>query len=387
MVEKEIYKLAGEINPLSVMSYLKNMGWEKIKSKREHIVIFNKQIGTLFEEILLPLVRTFADFNTLMVSAVKSISIIEDREDIQVLSDLLIAKPADVIRIRLSSEDTKEGTISFEDGFKLFENARMTLYTAACDVIQPEIYHKRLSFKEADQFIEQCRWGQTERGSFIASIICPFINESVIEDSPKQFTLFDDPKDYTSSFTRKITTQIMNSIKTINYAIENDELESIEKGTTETKISANFLESIVNIKQLNNDNSAIQFISTWSSLAPVKAGVPTKIEIQKDFVSAIDSIVDKMIPKNTVEIADFVGKVLQVRAEPDVLKRTEGEVTFNLIGAGGKSFTAKTILAADKYIEACKAHEDGKNIMIKGKLISNRKSKVIENPDFKILTD
>lgn len=385
MVNNEIYKLSNELNPISVQSYLMNTGWKRFKGKREHIAFFTKELNGVFKEILLPLQRSFSDFGTLMLNATKSISALEDREFIQVLSDLSIGKPSDVIRIRLTNEDTKEGTISFEDGFKLLENARNALYATACDVIQPEIYHRRLSFKSADQFIEECRLGQTERGSFIASVICPFVDESNVDDKPKQFTLFDDPKDYKLSFTRKVTSQMMKSLDTINKSIENGELDKLAKGEAGIVISANFLESILNIKQLNKDSSSIEFISSWSSLAPIDNTTPSKIEVQKDFVPAIDSIIDKMTPRNLQEPGEFVGKVFQVKAESDLSKRFDGEVLFNLIGGENKSFTAKATLNLKEYNEACIAHEQGKNIQIKGILVSNRKSKVIENPDFKII--
>src|SRR5579871_422149 len=310
MVQSDINKLASEINSLGVQSYLKNTGWSKVQSKVEHLSIFIKDKGTTFREILLPLTRKFNDYNSLILNAIDSIAFIEDKEPIQILSDLLIAKPADVIRFRLVNDDTKEGTISFDDGFKLLENARMALYATACDVTQPDIYHKRLSFKAPDQFIDQCRLGQTERGSFVTSIICPFVNESKIDDKPKQFSLFDSPNEYVDSFTRRVTKQLMKSINVINKSIENDELDKIQNGEAEVLMSANFLESIVNIKQLNKDSSSIEFISSWSSLAPIiDSGIPSKIEVQKDFVSAIDSVIDKMIPKNIKEPGEFVGRV------------------------------------------------------------------------------
>jgi hypothetical protein len=387
MVNPDIYKLAESLNALSIQSYLKNTGWEKVKSKRDHVSIFIKEEAKRFNEILLPLNRSFSDYSSLMLDAIKSISIVEGKDENQVFSDLLLAKPSDILRIRLSGEDTKDGTISFEDGFNLLENVKMALYTAACDEIQPEIYHKRLAFKIATNFIEQCRLGQTERGSFIASIICPFIEDSTVDETPKQFTLFDDPSEYPSSFTRKVTTRLMRSIKIVNSAIENGDLKKIERGESDIIISANFLESIVNIKQLNKHTESIEFSSTWSSLAPVDPSIPTKIEVQKDFVPAIDSIIDKMMPKGNEEVGEFVGKVIQVKAEPDADKRTEGEVTLSLMGGNQKSFNAKATLDAVKYIEACKAHEEGRNIVVQGKLISSRKSKVIENPIFNVLSN
>jgi hypothetical protein len=385
MVENEIYNLAGQLNSLAIQSYLLNTGWQKVNSKIEHLSIFTKQNGSNFEEIQLPLNKSFFDYTKLLLSASKSIANVEERECIQVISDLLIAKPSDIIRIRLSSDDTKEGTITFEDGFKLLENAKMSLYAAACDEIQPEVYHKRLYFKAADQMLSQCRLGQTERGSFITSIICPFIKESEIDDVPKQFSLFDNPTEFPNSFTRRVTSRVMKSLNILNNAIEKNELSRIENGEAEIMISANFLESIVNLKQLNKESTGVEFISTWSSLAPINEQIPSKIEVQENFIPAIESIIDKMIPKQSEENVEMVGKVFQVKAEPDTSKRQDGEVIFNLIGEGGKSFNVKSVLNVDSYKEACQAHKDGRNILVRGKLISTRRSKIIENPEFKII--
>ena len=148
MVEKNIYQLASELNSIAIQSYLVNTGWDKIKSKIEHVAIFTKTNDIIFREIQLPLNKSFIDYPKVLLNTTKYIADIENRDYLQVLSDLLIAKPSDVIRIRLANDDTKEGTISFEDGFKLLENAKMTIYTAACDEIQPSLYHKRLDFKQ-----------------------------------------------------------------------------------------------------------------------------------------------------------------------------------------------------------------------------------------------
>lgn len=384
MVNKDKYQLASELNSIAIQSYLLNTGWNKINSKIEHVAIFTKSNDIIFREIQLPLNKNFIDYPNILLDTTKYIADIENRDYHQVLSDLLIAKPSDVLRIRLDNEDTKEGTISFEDGFRLLENAKMTIYTAACDEIQPSLYHKRLDFKAANQLIKQCRLGQTERGSFITSIICPFINESITEELPRQFTLFDNPSEFTTSFTRKVTKRIIKSIEVLNNAIENNELGKITNGLADVVISANFLESIVNLKQLNKESTSVEFLTSWSSLSPV-LNLPNKIEVQKDFIPAIESIIDKMMPQQNEEIVELVGKISQVKAEPDASKRQEGEVTFSLIGEGGKSFNVKSILDVTSYEEACLAHKEGKNILIRGKLITTRRSKLIESPSFTII--
>jgi len=382
MRNSELVNLSAKLNFLAVQSYLKNTGWERTKSKREHVALFTKAIENDFLEIQLPLSRNFYDYPQALFSALQILSDSESRDTEQILSDLLLP-PSDVIRYRVANEDTEAGTISFEDGYNLLQSAKKSLYTTACDILQPELYHKRLGFKGANQFIEQCRLGQTERGSFIASIICPFINETV-EDKPTQLTLFANSEELNQSFTRKVTTQLMNSLKIIKEVIENDEISKLINGETEVVISANFLESIVEVNQFKGGGE-LEVISTWASVSPIKISIPNRISINKEFIPAIENIIEKIIPKDEGEFGEFVGKISQVKAEPDATKRKEGEVTFNFIGDNEMAIKAKIILNAEDYKTACEAHEFGKNVVVNGTLKNIGRSKIIENAAFKIL--
>lgn len=378
----ELINLSAKLNFLAVQSYLKNTGWERIKSRREHVALFIKSLSNDVLEIQLPLSRDFYDYPQALFSALEILSYSENRETGQILSDLLLP-PSDVIRFRVANQDTEDGTISFEDGYNLLQSAKKSLYITACDIIQPELYHKRLGFKGANQFIEQCRLGQTERGSFITSIICPFVNET-IDDKPIQLSLFSNSEELNQSFTRKVTTQLMNSLKIVKEAIENDEISKLINGETEVVISANFLESIVEVNQFKGGGE-LEVISSWASVSPVKTSIPNKISINKEYIPAIENIIEKLIPKNEGEFGEFVGKISQVKAEPDALKRKEGEVTFNFIGDNEMAIKAKIILSAEDYKIACEAHEFGKNVVVNGTLKNIGRSKFIENAAFKTL--
>ncbi len=378
----ELYNLSNKLNSLAVQSYLKNTGWEKIKSKREHVALFIKSSKGDVLEIQLPLSRCFNDYSQALFSALEILSFSENRETEQVLSDLLLP-PSDVIRFRVVNQDTEAGTISFEDGCNLLQSVRKSLYTIACDVIKPELYHKRLGFKEANQFIGQCRLGQTERGSFITSIICPFVN-GTIDDKPKQLSLWANAEELNQSFTRKVTTRLMKSLKIVKEVIENDEISRLINGETDVMISANFLESIVEVDQFIGAGE-LEVISTWASVSPVEASIPNKISINKEYIPAMESIIEKLTPNNEGDSGEFVGKISQVKAEPDASKRKEGEVTINFIGDNEMAIKAKIILTAEDYKKACEAHEFGKNVVVKGTLKNIGRSKFIENPEFKSL--
>src|SRR5579863_2765994 len=167
-----------------LQAYLRNTGWQRRETARSDIGVFLKRTERDTHEVLLPLNRDFADYRARVVDALEQIALVENREVDQVLTDLTI-DPADVVRFRVISSDTVGGTISFIEGFNLLDSAKKALFTTACDLIKPEKYHRRLGLKGAQQFISKCRLGQTEKGSFVASVICPFLNQSEEEEAQR----------------------------------------------------------------------------------------------------------------------------------------------------------------------------------------------------------
>ena len=120
-----------KINFTSLNKYLNNKLWTKVLSNRTDIAIFYSEYFK--EEIICPLDRGFADYNELIVSAIKKISRVESRPIEQVLNDLLLP-PSDIIRFRVDNKRTEFGLISFAEGFALLENAKKSLLTTAYDL-------------------------------------------------------------------------------------------------------------------------------------------------------------------------------------------------------------------------------------------------------------
>lgn len=384
MMPLKLYNITDKLNFLEVQSYLSNTGWQRRKSKRDYIAIFINKVNKDVYEIVLPLDKDIADYGKAMYDVVNELSKFENREIDQVINDL--SNPlADTIRFRVSSIDTQNGTIPLNEGFSLFESAKKMLLSAACDIIQPEFYHKRLSLKAAQQFIEQCRLGQTEHGSFVTSIICPFINQS-FDDIPNQLTFFDETSECANSLTRKVTTRLMESIKFIKDSIDQNELSKLEKQNDDLLISANFLESIVDMN-LNKKNTEIEIMTTWSSCVPQQKELPTKIKLTHHYVPALEKVISKVRRSDKEDFGEFIGKISQTRAEVDPLKRTEGEIIFNFMQDEDKISKAKVILTSEDYSKACIAHNLGKTVLIKGKLTGTTRTTVIEQPHFKVIEE
>jgi hypothetical protein len=383
LFNKKILNIAlQKISFATIQRYLQNRNWQKIQSKREHLVIYYKDSPNP-TEILLPLDRNFIDYNDLIFSAIQRISKTENRDIEQVINDLLLP-PSDVIRFRVDNKRTEHGLITFTEGFTLLVNAKKSLFATACDILHPSFFHKRMSYKSAQQFIDSCFLGQTERGSFIASIVCPFIN-GTLDDNPTQLSLFNTENDLVNSFTRTVTKRYMKSLEKLKNVIENGNHEIIEDPLQTEIISVNFIESIVELGEYG-DNEEIEIFTSWSSITKEIIDVPKSITFTKDYISPMKSIISRLKPKDEGKDGSYVGKVSKAQADPDPSRRSDGEITFNFIGDKDKIVKAKVFLNTDDFSKACEALDRGGNVKISGKLKVSGKTKTIESPHFELLS-
>jgi len=373
-------ELSNKVNFLALQSYLRITGWQRQTSNDDSVSIYRLTFKHETFEIVIPLNRDFPDYDRGILDAVRTLSFIENKEVEQTLSDIILPF-SDVLRFRIVSRDTETGTITFDDGFNLLENARMSLYTSACDLIQPA--HKRLAFSKAADFIKNCRLGQTERGSFIASIICPFVDGP--QESTSQLNMFSTPEQFTNSFTRKVTRNLMSSIQIVKKSIENDSTEELLDPEREEKISANFLQSIVNLNEVEDKTKTdLEIIPSWAPIGDI-ISLPKSVSISQEYLEPIKSLISRLMPKDELDVGEFIGRISQVKADPDYKKRLEGEVTFNFMDDNEKVTKAKVILNIEDYQKACEAHEFGRSVRIKGVLVSSERSKIITNPTFEII--
>ncbi len=384
MTSSDILKAIPELKYTEIQAYLRNTGWQRVETGKESIALFHKEIGQRFFETLLPLSKDFADYNERVIDVLESIATVENREVHQVLTDLT-HDPGDIVRFRVINKDTIGGTISFLEGFNLLESARKALFTTACDLIQPEKYHKRLGLKGAQQFIEECRLGQTEKSSFIASVICPFINQTP-EEKARKLTFFNKQEEFRNSFTRKVTLRMMKALNIIKSAIDRGEENRIIDLGGENIISANFLESIV---ELNSTKEAteIEITTSWSVFAYEEDQGPGSIKFSNDYTPVLETIINRIRPSDEGIEDVFIGRISQTKADPDPHTRSEGEIILNYVmGDEEKVSKARVILNAEDYEKACVAHKSGQTVRIKGRLITvGGRSKVIEMPKLEIV--
>ena len=377
----------------AVKTYLKNTGWNHVHPEIENIMLFERMDDEM-TQLVLPMNKDFADYHERNKDMVVNLAKFENRPPHQVLTDLL-TDPADIIRFRVINNNTSSGTISLKDGFDLIKSARDMIYTAACDVIQPEYYHKRLGFKTADLFISNCRLGQTEHGSFVASVICPFADndsDDFIQTSP--FSLIEE---YDITFTRQVTRKLVNSLNTIKKAIENDQTDIlfnkiplVDKYMMFEKnepISGNFVESLLALNESAEETDVVISVSSSPNAPAADFGPKSQIRFNKGHRSGLEYIARRLKPASQITLEDiFVSRISETKAEADLNSRNEGEVLLSFLDVNEKPVKAWVKLDKNQYNIALDAHRKGQQIRLKGILHSTRRSHTITNvSDFKLL--
>ena len=377
-----IYELASKINSLTLQAYLLQKGWKRVSTRRNDVAVITSPNDDPAFDILIPLNRSFADYNDAIFQAIKKVSKYEDRDEIQIGNDLA-APPADIVRYRVENESTSNGLIPLKAGFDLLESAKKSLLSAASDILSPALFHKRMSYKQAIQFIDACYLGQTERGSFIASIICPFIRLTQ-EEKPAQLTLFSGEEALSGSITRDVTKKLMTSIARVKTVIESGDHSVLEKAEGNEIISVNFLESLVEINEFTQ-GSVIEISTTWAPTIPAPQDTPSVIQLSNDYIEPIKSIIDNLRPEIVETQGDYVGKISAIEAHPDVRTRQDGVITFVFVNNDAKAITAKVTLNAEDIHRAIEAFDLGKNVRITGNLKISSRQRIIESPVFHVI--
>jgi hypothetical protein len=276
--------------------------------------------------------------------------------------------------------------------------------SAACSVVQPQTFHPRLSRTEAEQLLQACRLGQTERGSFTVVIACPLDAVGPIQAlRTDQRTLFEhlDPVEVWGSagenapdavpepFTRKATGLLMRSIARIVAAVDADRVETLlETGADQPSLSANLCESLL-MMQPNGDRSRLSVLASWARTHPPSPGqaAPSVVNLRRDYFPTIERLAVALRPARASKTAYFVGLVDALFGTPDEANRVSGEVQLLLFNQEGPQ-KARVSLNADDYHVAWEAHGQGGYVSLHGILnLGQRVHRIESVSNFKLLKE
>lgn len=362
-----------KINPLTFSRYLSDTGWILFPTKKTYMKVFQYENKNDFYQVIVPMDKKLGDYKQAMYNSILTVSKKEGRSLEEVMLYLLNPN-TDILKIRLDKSDIEAGNILFDDAIRLYENAKKLLAATALDVINPKAYHKGRIDDVVTKFLADCRFGQTEIGSYVVSLVCPFAELNESKDY-KQLSIFSDEEQCAESLTRQVTKRVMKNVSFIKRCIDEGDLQQLIDPSEENIISANFFEAL-NGLNLESENTGVEFIAKWSPIVKNEETIQNNILLTHDYYQPIGVVIDKLKEENQKNTR-IVGRIKKLESSPVVENRTKGKATIVYLDEENKLRTVTVQLSKSDYDKAITAHTEGKYVEVVGELNSSRRTSMI----------
>ena len=361
----DLFELTEKIDPLAFTKYLKNTGWDLFPRKNEKLKVYQYENGDDFYQVVIPIDKGASDYRDAMYRAVKTVAEVEGKPIEQAMLYLLNPN-TDILKIRLDRKDIEMGNILFDDAIRMYENTKKLLAATTLDILHPKKYHQGRIDDAVLRFLSGCRFGQTEIGSYVVSVICPFA-ELDEKEGYKQLSIFSDEEQCAASLTRQVTSRVMDNICQIKKHIDEGDLEGLLSKNGKGMISANFYEALTGLN-LDPEGTNIEFIAEWSPTVEDRSVVESKISLTHDYYQPIETVTRKL--KKKVDTSTrILGRINKLESAPDVSKRKGGRITVIYLDEDEKKKTVTVQLEKSDHSRAIEAHDKGLYVEIVGSLI------------------
>src|SRR5699024_9461759 len=243
-------------------------------------------------------------------------------KSIEQLMLYLLNPNTDILKIRLDKKGVETGSILFDDAIRMYENAKKLLAATALDIIHPKKYHQGRVDDAILSFLSNCRYGQTEIGSYVVSVVCPFA-ELDISNGFRQLSIFSEEEECKNSLTRKVTSRLMTNVAIIKKHIDEEEISQLIDLNGDNTISANYYKALV-VLNLSSENTGVEFLAEWSSVVTPPANVQQRVMLTHDYYQPIQTTIDKL-KEETSKATKIIGRIKKLESSPDVQTRTTGK--------------------------------------------------------------
>lgn len=365
--------LTEKINPHAFVRYLKDTGWTPFPTKKEYVKIF--QIKTISGEsfqVNLPMEKSLSDYKSAMYQAIETVALAENQSTEQLMLYLLNPN-TDILKIRLDRKDIEAGNILFDDAIRIYENAKKLIAATAQDILHPRRFHQGRMDDSISKFVNSCKFGQTEIGSYIVSVVCPFA-ELHETDGYRQLSIFSSEEQCANSLTRQVTNRIMKNVFSIRTHIDNGDFEKLTSEETTEIISANFYEALAGLN-LDVEGANVEFIAQWSPVIKKNRSLHDRISLSHDYYQPISSTIGRL-REHKKQTTKIIGRIKKLESSPDLSKRTSGKITVVYLDDKDNKRTATINITKEDYAKAIQAHSEGTYVEITGELTGARNNAI-----------
>lgn len=355
-----------EIAPMGLRAYAEAQGWRKIETFGEHSDVY---VHDSDREVIIPGAASIADYASVVSEVIGMFSEAEGRDELQVYRDLSTADQ-DVIRVR-APEAEDSGSVRLDSGVDLVVHARNLLLSAACSVSDPRAAYRAGGVKEATDYLNRVLLGQTERGSFVVTLLSP-VTPTLENTEQAAFwpELSEDP------FERQVTRRLAQGLEAARDAIEKmnrgDRFEAFV-GAVKDGVNANLCEAAARLIERGN---GLDVSITWARtrLAPEPRRKVSFTPSDADVLKEAGRLFRDREPRPDEKLEGYIYKLVRGEEERD------GQATLKTF-VDGKPVSVRVDLPRTVYEEdVMRAHKEQLAISIKGDLTRDGQRWRLKNP-------
>ncbi len=341
------------VAPKALHAYLRANDWEKVEAYGDKGDVYARPDAP---EIVAPASSDFIDYAETLGRVISILSRTETRSELSILRDLSVAD-TDLIRVR-AQEAEDDGSIGLEAGVELIQQSRNLLLAAACSASRPQRAYRAGKIREATEYLNDVRIGQTERGSFVVTLLSP-VPPSLTPAAQGTFW----PELQEEPFSRKVTRTLRDALHAVKEAVSlanrGDGIEAFESRVPKG-VSANLCDAVA---KLIVGGNGLDVSLAWALTRP-----------------APERRVGVRFPRSDADILGEAAKVLRER-EPRPGERLQGFVTA--LAKGSEADLGRVTLKAmiddklssvriyfdpDDYKRVVEAHREWQPVSLEGDL-------------------
>lgn len=248
-------KLLRAVSPYALSAYARFAGWSKAEEYGDYSDVYE---GHQLPEIIVPRTTRLGDYAQVVAQLLSIFAQVAEVDEVTLYGDLILSD-RDVTRVTINDGD--DGTIGLEQGANLITGSRTMVLAAASSLREQGPVYRLRSNRQVNAYMRRVRLGQTERGSFVVSILSPVISPNAREAAIPESDPSGDPLQ--RQVTRRLAQALSAARDAASKSIRQDTtpfLDTISEGT-----SANLCEALV--RMIGAFNS-LEVSTTWALTRP-----------------------------------------------------------------------------------------------------------------------
>ena len=243
------------VSPAALSAYARVAGWRRQEPYRVHSDVYE---GTGLPEIIIPRTEHLGDYASVVATLVETFAEVAEQDALVTYRDLVTAD-RDVIRIRAIDRD-HSGSLPVSAGADLVCCARDMVLAAACSLDNPRPLYRSGANREANEYLQRVRLGQTDQGSFVITLLGPVVSP------PVQMSLVPDTDPRSDPIERRVTRRLAEALAAARKATDDINggnsvafLASVNYG-----VSANLCEALATLTEaLPALDISVVWARTW----------------------------------------------------------------------------------------------------------------------------